>query len=116
MPDEDETAKPKKLPASLVGWADKGDPNETRTVIFRIAPDANPQAVSDALAELQVNVTSAGAAVIVGAVPRRSLVQAAEMPEVLRIEEPMRLSPKGGEKEADFLKYRNTKGIRLPDD
>lgn len=109
-------AKTKKLPSSLRNWAQSGVTNETRTLIFRIARDSDPDKVSQQLSELDVSITSTGAAVIVGTVPRGSILRAAEVKGVVRIEEPSRLSPKGDNTESDLLSFRGGKKLGLPGD
>ena len=106
--------KSNKLPASLAAWTESGDPNETQTVIFRIAPNADPDTVSRKLGDLQVAVTSVGAAVVVGTVARRNLLRAADLGEVVRIETSRRLTPKGDEGEAGLLSPKGGKRFRLP--
>ncbi|PRY24250.1 hypothetical protein CLV78_103115 [Aliiruegeria haliotis] len=107
---------PKKIASSLAGWAAGGDPDQTRTVIFRIAPDADPEVMARTLTDLNVTVTSSGVGVIVGNLPRRSLSRAVEVPGMVRIEDPMKLAPRGEEGSAEFLSYMGGKAPRLPDD
>lgn len=115
MADEDKMANPNTIPLDLKRWAEGGDPDDTRTVVFRIAPNADVKALCGQLAKLQVTVTSAGAEVIVGTISKRELAHASQMPEIIRIEEPTRLSLKDSDGKADFLSYDGRKGVRLPD-
>ncbi len=114
MTDKGENPKSNKLPASLTAWAESGDPNETQTLIFRIAPNTDPDSVCDKLDKLEVVVTSAGPAAIVGAVSRLNLPRVADIDEVVSIDTSRRLSPKADGNPADLLSPKRGKGFRLP--
>ena len=116
MPDKDDKPRSNKLPANLAAWAESGEPNESRTVIFRIAPNADTDSVCDKLGKLQVTVTSSGPAVIVGTVNRLNLLRVADLDEVVRIDASRRLAPKADENTADLLSPKHGKRFRLPRD
>ncbi len=87
-------ARPERMSAELADWCDQGTPEERRTLILRLDAMADPDRVSEALADLGVEVVSSGAAAIVGNVSCRTARAAVELPGVVRLDEPTRLQEK----------------------
>lgn len=115
MAESDKLGGQRKLQANLKRWAETGDLSDTRTVIFRVTPNVDIEALCRELGEFDVEVTSSGAAVIVGTISRRDLVKASELKDIIRIEQATRLSPRDNDPKADLLSFGGSKSFRLPD-
>ena len=115
MAEEKEPENPNKLPAELRIWADKGAPEDTRTVIFRVAPNVDLALLCKVLTSLNVQVSSTGPDVIVGTIAKRDLSRASKLQDVVRIERSMSLSSKDDDPKDDLLSYDRGKSLRLPE-
>lgn len=87
-------AKPKRMSAELEDWCDHGAPEEQRTVILRLDATADPDRVAEDLAQMDVEVVSSGAAVIVSNVARGAARSVSELPGVTRLDAPTRMQEK----------------------
>lgn len=93
-------ARPERMSTELADWCDQGAPEERRTLILRLDAMADPGRITKELVDLDIEVVSSGAAVIVGNVACRNLRAASELEGVLRLDESTRLQ----EKAADTLR------------
>ncbi len=87
-------ARPERMSAELEDWCDQGAPEERRTLILRLDAMVDPDRITEELADLDIEVVSSGAAVIVGNVACRAARAASELPGVMRLDEPTRLQEK----------------------
>lgn len=88
------SARPQTLSTELRDWCAVAAPEDCRTLVVRLLPHAEPEAVAVGLRALGAEIVSSGQGVLVATIAREAVLEASRLPGVVGIEAPSRLHPK----------------------
>ena len=89
-------AKRQSLSAELRDWCKTAAPDEHRTLVLKLSPQADVTQLSTQLRDLGAEVVSAGPAVTVASISSKAVERASKLPGVVEIGMPGVLFPRHG--------------------
>lgn len=90
-------AKRQILSAELRDWSATAAPGESRTMVLKLSPQVDVEALSTQLRDLGAEVVSAGPAVTVANVICNTLDRVSKLPGVVEIDAPQVLFPRNND-------------------
>jgi hypothetical protein len=86
-------ARRQTMSAELRDWCATGSPEEQRTLVLKLSPNADVERLTAELRGLGAEIVSAGPAATVASISCGAAKRASELPGVIQVDAPRRLRP-----------------------
>ena len=95
-------ARRQTMSSELRDWVETGAAEDRRTLLLKLSPQADLDQLLVRLRDLGAEIVSSGPAATAANISCGALRQASELPGIVSIDVPARLSPKGARSKAVF--------------